>query len=1007
MKKNALLIFCTLFLVGFLNKANAQVQIIETVAGIGTAGYSGDGASGLLAEVNNPYQLAVDKYGNVYFADQGNSRIRKIDTLGIITTVAGTGAAGYSGDNVLATTSKISGSTGVAVDTNGNLYIADVGNNRIRLVTASTGIITTIAGTGTAGFSGDGGSAIVAKISGPRCITLDDTGNIYFSDAGNQRIRKITIATGDINTVAGGGTAGYAGDGTVATLATVKLDNPRGVAVDSSGNIYIADMTNNRIRMVTASTGIISTIAGTGTAGYNFDGVAATTAELDLPAGVSLDGLGDIYIADVSNNRIRMIDPTGTISTVAGDGTGGYAGDGGIPTLAELSGPIAVAFSATGYYISDRGTGAAASQRIRYVRPNNPPTFLDSTTQFISVCENSTATDITANLMITDADLDQTETWSPVTFPINGTLNGSDVEASTGVAVSPIGLNYTPYTGYSGADSFIIQVTDGYATSYDTIYVNVNPLPSAGSITGTSTLCTGDTSTFVDTASLSSGSWISSNTGIASVNSAGLVTGVANGTAIISYAVSNACGFDTANYSVSVNTNFVPGVTISANPGDTSCFGLAVTYIAVPVSGGASPTYQWDVNGTPMATTDTFIYTPNNGDVISCTLTSDAPCVLVNTVSATVTMVVNTGVIPAISISDGVYGDTVCIATNVPYTATTTYGGSSPSFLWNVNGIAYATGNPFIYQPSNGDVITCQLSSSNLCAIPDTATSNSITMLVNTTELPLVTISTTPGDSVCAGTSVTFSASSVYGGTSPTFLWNKDGVNVATGPDFTFTPVAGDSIYCILNSNSSCRSVDSVYSDTVGLTVDSALIPIVTISSISSGSSITIGAIDTLIAIVSNATSPTYQWEVNGIAVPGATLPIFTVGDTVAATASITCVVTSSNPCHNSGTSNTLVIIISDESVKQVSMSSIDIQLVPNPNKGNFYVQGTLPADMNEVTLEVTDIVGRIVYREVVPVQNGMLRSQVALDNQSPNGVYLMHISGSNANEVIRFTLNR
>jgi trimeric autotransporter adhesin len=241
---------------------------------------------------------------------------------GIISTVAGTGSYGSSGDGGIATSAEFSSPDDIAIDASGNIYIADAGNNRIRMVTKSTGIISTVAGTGSYGYSGDGGIATSAALNYPRGVAIDASGNIYIADTYNNRIRMVTKSTGIISIVAGAGSSGYSGDGGLATSAL--LYNPRGVAIDASGNIYIADAGNNRIRMVTLSTGIISTVAGTGSSGYSGDGGLATSAKSYYPYGVAIDASGNIYIADTYNNRIRMVTKsTGIISTVAGTGSYG------------------------------------------------------------------------------------------------------------------------------------------------------------------------------------------------------------------------------------------------------------------------------------------------------------------------------------------------------------------------------------------------------------------------------------------------------------------------------------------------------------------------------------------------------------------------------------------------------------------------------------------------------------------------------------------------------------
>jgi trimeric autotransporter adhesin len=335
------------------------------VAGDGTAGYKGDGGLATSAGLLNPSDIAVDASGNIYIADTSNSRIRLVTkSTGIITTVAGDGTIGYTGDGGLATSAGLYNPNGIAVDASGNIYIADTSNSRIRLVTKSTGIITTVAGDGTIEYKGDGGLATSAGLYTPNDVAVDASGNIYIADSGNHRVRLVTKSTGIITTVAGDGIAGYKGDGGLATSA--GLYSPYGVAVDASGNIYIVDTSNHRIRLVTKSTGIITTVVGDGTVGYEGDGGLATSAGVYYPYGVALDASGNIYISDNGNYRLRLVTKsTGIITTVAGDGTGGYNGDGGLATSASLYYPYGVALDVSGnIYIVDTG-----NFRVRLVSP--------------------------------------------------------------------------------------------------------------------------------------------------------------------------------------------------------------------------------------------------------------------------------------------------------------------------------------------------------------------------------------------------------------------------------------------------------------------------------------------------------------------------------------------------------------------------------------------------------------------------------------------------------------
>ena len=336
---------------------SAQYAVISTAIGTGTAGYGGDGGQATASELNYPSGVTVYANQNIFIADSGNNVVRLVAPSGIISTVVGTGVAGYAGDGGPATAARLDNPISIAFDGFGNFVIADNLNHRIREVTPS-GIISTVAGTGACGYSGDGGPATAAELCDPMGVLFDAGDNLLFVAYFNNCVRKVT-PSGVISTVAGTGVSGFSGDGGPATLA--KLGQPTGIAVDASGNLFIADRNNNRVRKV-ASNGVISTVAGTGGFSYAGDGGYATAAALSVSS-VAINAYGSLFILDTQNQRVRMVAPSGIISTVAGNGMMGYSGDGGEPTAAELYYPSGVTFTAQGsMLIADSG-----NNRIRVV----------------------------------------------------------------------------------------------------------------------------------------------------------------------------------------------------------------------------------------------------------------------------------------------------------------------------------------------------------------------------------------------------------------------------------------------------------------------------------------------------------------------------------------------------------------------------------------------------------------------------------------------------------------
>ncbi len=506
-----------------IRKVAVATGFISTVAGGGTSPESctgstnsfGDGCAATAASLNSPQTVAVDGAGNLYIAEYNNQRIRKVTaSTGTISTVAGNGTAGYTASQDTGTTAATAASlnypAGVAVDAAGNLYIADTNNSRIRMVTAATGTISTVAGNGTAGYtaSQDTGTtaATAASINFPAGVAVDGVGNLYVADSKNNRIREVTAANGFISTVAGNGTAGYTASqdmGTTAATAT-SLNFPQTVAVDAAGNLYIGDLSNNRVRKVTAATAFISTVAGNGTAGYTASQDTGTTAStatsLNLPFGVTLDGAGNLYIADYSNHRIRKVTASAALLAFPNTAINGTSANQTVTVNNTGNADLTLTIPSTGQNPSVPN----------YFTRSNSSTCpqLSTSSSAGTLAAGATCTEIlsftptmagavTSNLIFTDNSLNATGATQAITM--TGTT-------ATVLTVAAVGQNIP-----SGTASITLEFTVGYGgntapTGTPTLTVN-------GSATGVGTIaCTGKaghrncTATY-DTSTLAAGTY--------------------------------------------------------------------------------------------------------------------------------------------------------------------------------------------------------------------------------------------------------------------------------------------------------------------------------------------------------------------------------------------------------------------------------------------------------------------------------------------------------------------
>lgn len=840
----------------------AHGQNIDRYAGVGGhAGYSGDGGLAISAKLSYPGRTATDKEGNLYIPDGNNHVVRKVAPTGIITTIAGTGAFGYSGDGGHATSAKLWFPNCVAIDNADNLYILCFNSSVVRKVDAA-GIITTVAGNGTNGYSGDGNIATLAQLNGPVDVSIDATGNLYIADKYNKVVRKVNAA-GIISTVAGNGTIGYTGDGGPATAAQFKTVDA--VATDKAGNIYIADGQSSVIRKVNTS-GIISTYAGTGVYGYSGDGVAATSARfaVNSPNDIAFDSSDNMYVADYQNHVIRKIDPFGIISTIAGIGQqAGVVGDGGPAISARMWFPFAIGIdTCTNLFITD-----VYNNTIRKITSSSAATVTQQPLN-CTICENGN-TSFSINAIDTDKyqwmvnkglgwelindDAIYSGCNTSIIHLVNVTMQMSNYQYRC-IVSNACGPNYSAAANLvvnSIAAPTITITTPSTKVCNGTIVNFLANTFNAGISPGYQWKKNG-----VNVGTNSPG--YSSN----SINDGDIITCSLTATGCTTTTVtSNAI-------TMSVNTAVTPSISITAS-NTKICTWSSITLTANALDAGTNPVYQWKKNGAIVGTNNAVYIAAGltYSDIITCTLlTSNSSCSISPEVASNAITFSWDQAPPEVTIAAS--AKTICEGTNVTFTATKKSNEPTASYQWTVDGKDVGTNSTLFTTNTltNKAVVECRMTVPGCTGGTTKDNSDPITMIVNPVLQPVISISST-ATNICKGSSVTFSATPSDAGINPSYQWKINGSNTGTNSKtFTTTSLSdGDFIVCILTPDPStpCIQGSNVASNAVTVKVASPLNTSVSI--VASDNNFCGSKPITFSAVTQNlGTSPSYRWFVNG-----------------------------------------------------------------------------------------------------------------------------------------------
>lgn len=700
--------FLLAFLAFVLIPLMGETQILSTVAGNGSSGFSGDGGLAVNAALRNATDVCVDNNGNLYIADRNNFRIRKVNLAsGIISTFAGNGSTGPALNGVNA----LSGSFtpwAVTLDKNNNLYITDEALAIVQKVDINTNIITKVAGSGIKlGPSGPGLHALNTSFWEPYQSSLDREGNIYIADYSYRRVRKVDAITGLTSDFAGNGTTTGDGDGGPANQASLK--SPSATCVDPEGNLFIIDQSGYKIRRVDAKTGVITTFAGTGVYGIPGDGVPAATSRIGAPISITCDVAGNIYFA-ADNSTINKINvSSGIMTRVAGTGIQAFSPDGTPVLSANLNSVRGICIDKNGdlYFVE-------GGNRIRKIAAIAPAVCVASISIFPTstiICQGQLTTFTAAAI---NSGNDPIFTWKK-----------NKVQVATGVSYSASDLNDqdTIECSLTSNASCVLQ----RSVESNSVVISVTPVatPVISIATAQTEVCktvnTVFTATVSNTGLNPSYQWLINQISTGN-NSPVLSTVTLNDGDIVACIVSSSNSCATTNVALSntitmvVRDPIMPSVTITSSA-ESVCEGGDIGFTALPAHGGTAPSYSWEVNGAVILNANTAAYNRNDlkdKDVVVCKMTSNAVCA---TISQVVSGPITVSVVSPPTVTIHAADTALCSGSPASFTASTAHGGNNPQYEWQVNGVTVSSANTFVnYKLKNSDKINCLLTASTVCS---------------------------------------------------------------------------------------------------------------------------------------------------------------------------------------------------------------------------------------------------------------------------------------------------